>query len=90
MAVASAVLTVSLSLGWFGQERRNMTSFVYERRGPLCGFVRSLPVVKDYGGGVPCQVWNLMPLTGLGTIALGWLILDVTRSVLAPPANPME
>ena len=58
-----------------------MTTFVYERKGPLCGFVRDLPVVQDYVAGVPRQVWNLMPLTGLGAIAAGWLMLDLTRAV---------
>jgi hypothetical protein len=90
VAAASAALAISISLDWFGQERRNMTSLVYERRGPLCGFVRTLPLVKDYVGGVPCQVWNLMPLTGLGAIALGWLMLDVARSVLTQPRKSME
>lgn len=73
----AAVLSTSISMGWLGQERRDMTTHAYERHGPLCGFVRGLPFIRDYVGGVPCQVWNLMPLTGLAAIVAGWLIVDV-------------
>lgn len=87
---AGAALALSISFDWFGQERRNPTTLVYERRGPLCGFVRGLPVVQDYVGGVPCQVWNLMPLTGLGAVAAGWLLLDLARSLVQESGRPRE
>lgn len=83
--VSAGVLMLSVERGWLADERRDTTRIVYERRGPLCGFVRNLPGARQYVGDVPCQVWNLMPLTGLGAIAAGWLAMDLLRSAIRRP-----
>jgi hypothetical protein len=46
----------------------------------MCGFVRTLtPEPFDV---IPCQVWNLMPLTVVAAFALWFLVRDVARQAV--------
>jgi hypothetical protein len=46
----------------------------------MCGFVRTLtPEPFDV---IPCQVWNLMPLTIVAAFALWFLVRDVARQAV--------
>ena len=81
IAVAVAVLVISITRGWFGAEKR-------EIRGPIewawrtrlypCGFVRGI-LPWDAVDQVPCQVWNLAPLNIVALFAARWLLVDMFR-----------
>ena len=82
VALAAAALALTISMGWLAAEDRwrpDLISGTPRYRLFTCGFVRGLPVVGDYASGVPCQFWNLMPLTGIGVLFGGWLIIDLLK-----------
>lgn len=82
VAVAGAALAVTMSMGWLAAEDRwrpDLILGIPRYRLFTCGFVRRLPVVGAYVSGIPCQFWNLMPLTGLGVLFGGWLVIDLLK-----------
>lgn len=82
VAVAAAALVITMSMGWLGGEHRWRPDLIFgipRYRLFTCGFVRGLPWIGSPLSPVPCQFWNLMPLTGIGVLFGGWLIFDFVK-----------
>ena len=82
VAVAGAALALTMTMGWLGIEGRwrpDLILHVPRYRLYTCGFVRGLPLIGSRVSAVPCQFWNLMPLTGIGVLFGGWLMVDLLR-----------
>ena len=82
VGVAAAAFAVTMAMGWLGEEHRwrpDLLLGIPRYRLYTCGFVRGLPFIGNYVSGVPCQFWNLMPLTGIGVLFGGWLVLDLLK-----------
>jgi hypothetical protein len=91
----AVLLATTISFGWLAAEEAREPAHIFGRRRlPMCGFVRGLPLIGGLVHGLPCQVWNLMPLTGLAAVCATWLARDLARSALSlgPPAvgSPSE
>jgi hypothetical protein len=82
VALATAALGGAISQNWLASEDRwrpDLITGIPRHRLYTCGLVRALPLLGNAVSVVPCQFWNLMPLTGLGVLSAGWLILDLAR-----------
>ena len=78
IAVTVALLAATISLDAYASERRASRRYRGSRL-TTCGFVRGLPVIGPQVVGVPCQFWNLMPLTLVGVFAGAWLVIGLVR-----------
>lgn len=81
--VTAGALTATISTGSCADEsyrRGNLMTLAtgdasYGRtRSTPCGVVRLL--APDQVDAVPCQIWNLLPLTIVGAASVVWLLLD--------------
>ena len=85
LALVVVVFVVTLNLGWFaaeGREIRGPIPWAWRNRLYPCGFVRLLPVIGPLLRNVPCQVWNLAPLHLIALFAVRWLAVDRWRGGL--------
>ena len=77
----AGLLATTISFGWLAAEEAPDRPHIFGRRGlPMCGFVRGFPVIGEWVQEVPCQVWNVMPLTGVAAACVGWLARDLVRA----------
>jgi len=93
VALAAAAVAVTMSMGWLAAEDRwrpNLVLGIPRYRLFTCGFVRRLPIVGAHVSAVPCQFWNLMPLTGVGVLFGGWLVLDLVKGALGLPVKKSD
>lgn len=82
--VAAGALTATISTGsCAGESYRRGNMMTLATGDPSYGATRSTPcgVVRLFTpaqvDAVPCQVWNLLPLTILGGASVVWLLLDL-------------
>ena len=81
VGVTAGAVAVTMALGWCADERytkRDLLTGLERPRLATCGFVRG--ITGDLLEWVPCQVWNLMPLTLVAAFALVWLVRDLFRA----------
>jgi hypothetical protein len=80
IALFVVLLAVTTTMGWCDGERferRSVMGWPYARtRSTMCGFVRG--VAGEAVDSVPCQVWNLAPLTLVAGFSAWWLVGDLT------------
>ena len=78
------LLSLTTTMGWCAgetYEREMVEGWLIGKpmtrtRLTTCGFVRG--VLGDVVAPVPCQLWNLAPLTLVAGFAAWWLVADVT------------